>query len=369
MIKEGHFGYYEGYSLITIALITKIFYTSPMMIIKPLGTAAWYGTIISCIVSLFFFLLLYILLKRFPEMDLYQIFEAVAGKPAGKLFEFVFAVYLIYYTGINLREFTTVLKIYSMPNTPLDFLLIAFLLVVFAMAYVGLEGIARVAYVFFYPIMGTLILLLLLAIPSYDFDFLKPFFGHGLMKTIQVGIIRSSAYDEIIFLAIIVRSVFGLQNFKKIGVASLLTTGIVFSSCLACVLASFQYTVGSEQVSGMYQISRIIYYSRFIQRLESIFLFIWIFTSVITVALGFYLAVSSYCRVFNIDNYRPLLLQFVTLAFLAAFMVGNVTEGIEIHLKIIREYSSAILVGIPVLVLAIALIRGKKGGMVNGKKT
>lgn len=367
MIKEGKFGLYEAFALVTILEITKIFYTSPITVIKALGTAAWYGTLISCAVSLVFFGLLYILMKRFPQQDLYQIFEAVTGKRVGKVLILVFSAYFLYYSGVNIMEFTTILKVYSMSFTPAGVLIAAFLLVVLAMSYVGLEGITRVAYIFFYIIMAGLLLILLLAIPSYQFDYLRPWFGYGLKNTLQVGILRASAYDEIIILAIIIHSLQGLKNFKKIGIACLLLTGLIFSTYFACILAAFQYTVGSEHLSGMFQLSRIIYYSRFFQRVEAVFLFIWVFASVITISIAFYIALSSYCRAFKISNHRPLLLPFAFLVFTIAYLPDNIAEVMEIHVKYVRQYSFLILYLLPVLVLILSFILGKKGGKANGK--
>jgi spore germination protein KB len=367
MIREGHFGFYEAFSLMTIVLITKLFYTSPMVIIKSLGTAAWYGTLISCGITLVFFALLFSLMARFPQQDLYQIFEAVTGKIVGKILILIFAVYLLYKAGITLAEFIAVLNVYSMPYTPQSVLVFAFLLLVVAMAYVGLEGIARVAYVFFYPIMGSLFLLLLLAIPNYDYCYLTPLLGHGLLRTMETGVIRSAAYGEIVFLAVIINSIHGLKNFKKVGFITVISAGVIFSLCLSCILAAFQYTVGSEHLSGMYQLSRIIYFSRFLQRVESIFLFIWVISSLITVSFAFYLALSSYCRAFKIQNHRPLLLPFSILVFILVLYPDNIAEIIEVHVKVLRVYSSVILMLIPIVVLITALIRGKRGEKAHGK--
>jgi len=118
MIKEGRFGFMEAFSVMAIVLVTKIFYGSPMALIKYLGTAAWYGTLISCGGALVFFTLLYFLMKRFPQQDLFQIFETVTGKLIGKALILIFGIFLLYKAGINVREFTAVLKVYSMPFTP-----------------------------------------------------------------------------------------------------------------------------------------------------------------------------------------------------------------------------------------------------------
>ncbi|KUO66722.1 MAG: spore gernimation protein [Gracilibacter sp. BRH_c7a] len=367
MIKEGHFGFMEAFSVMAIVLVTKIFYGSPMALIKYLGTAAWYGTLISLVGALVFFTLLYLLMKRFPQEDLFQIFETVTGKIIGKALILTFGVFLIYKAGINLREFTAVLKVYSMPFTPPSMIMLPFLIVVAVMAYVGLEGIVRVAHIFFYLVFGALVLIILLAIPSYDFNYLQPILGYGLGKTVQTGLIRVAAYDEIVLLAIIIRSLQGLQVFKKIGYLTLILGGLTFSVCLICILAAFQYTVGGEHLSGMYQLSRAIYFTRFFQRIESIFLFVWVISSVITVSFIFYISLNAYSRVFNISNHRPLILPFIFLTFMAAFIPNNFAEIMEIHLRVLREFSSVIFIFIPVMVLGLALLRGKKGVETSGK--
>ncbi len=362
MIKEGHFGSAEAFCLMLVMLTTRVFYSSPLALIKDLGTAAWYGTLLSCAVSLIFFGLLYLLMKRFPNQDLYQVYETVTGKIISKLLILIFSFYFLYYAAINVREFTAILKAYSMPYTPVSILIFVFLLVVIAMTYVGLEGIVRVSYIFFYFIMCGLAMLLLLAIPAYDFNNLYPLFGYGLKETIKIGVLRSSAYDEIVILAIIINSIYGLKTFKRVGFYSLILAGLIISVTLACILAAFEYTAASEQLSGLFQLSRIIYYSRFFQRIEAIFLFIWVFASVITVSMAFYLAVSSYCRAFKIKNHRPLLFPFAALAFMVAFIPRNIGEVFEIHVHFLRQDSFSIMYLIPLLVLIFALILGKKGG-------
>lgn len=361
MIKEGKFGSLEAFGLVVIFLVTKIFYTSPMAIINKLGSAAWYATLISCATSLAFFWLLLILMKRFPGRDLFQIFEAVAGKIAGRALILLFALYFLYYLAVSTREFFAILKVYSLPHTPNSVIILPMLVLVTIMVYTGLEGIARVAYIWFFPIIGGLVIILVLAIPEYDWNNLYPLFGYGLGETVITGVLRSSAYDEIIILAIMINAIHGPENFKKVGISALLLVGVLFSIILACNLAAFQYSVAGEHLSGMYKLSRIIYYSRFIQRIEAIFLFIWVFASIISLATALYFAVSAYCRVFSINNHRPLLFSVLFIAGALCFQPENIAELIQIHVVIIRQYSSLLIYMVPLLILGLALILGRKG--------
>ncbi|MCX7711177.1 MAG: spore germination protein [Clostridia bacterium] len=360
MMKEDNFGTKEAVSLATLAIITKVFYTSPFVIVNSLGTAAWYGTLVSCIVSLLVFLLLYQLMKRFPGDDLQAVFMKVLGKVLGRIVTVLFSVYLLYYAGMNLREFLEIIKAYILPYTPPSYIMITFLSVVALFAFLGLEVLARFSYLGLWIVLITMGLLLTFGSTYYNANYIKPYLGYGIDKTIIYGVLRSAAYQEFILLAFIMGSLQGLKNFKRAGIGSILLSGGVISISLLLYLMMFQYTVGSENLSGLFQISRSIYLSRFFQRVEAIFLFIWVISSVVTVAIAFYISISIYCKALNIGDHRPLILPFSFLTFLVAFFPKNLTETVEFHMLFIRQYSSFVVYGIPVLVLVLSLILGRK---------
>lgn len=361
MIKEGKFGTAEAIYLMTLVIASKTFYTSIRVMIKTTGTAAWYMTLISCLTSIIFFLLVTAVMSRFPGKNLVQVFEMVTGRFFGKLLTLIFSAYFVYYAGSSLREFLEMIKAYNLPYTPPSLIITAFMAVVIALAYVGLEGIARVAAVTFYPVIIGIALILFLAYPYYEFRAIFPIGGYGILATLKTGFLRSSAYDEVILLAFVINSVNGVKTFKKVGLVSLLISGITFSFTAFCDIMAFDYTVGSENVSGLFQLARIIYFSRFFQRIESVFLFIWIMASLITVGLAFYTSISIFCKAFKVDSHRPLILPFSFLTFMVTLFPEGLVEVTRVNIMIMREYSMVLMYGVPFLVLLIAVLFGKKG--------
>jgi hypothetical protein len=65
MLKEGKFGAAEAVCLVTITCTVKIFFTSPAVLVRHVGTAAWYVTLISAITALIGFSFIYLLLSVF----------------------------------------------------------------------------------------------------------------------------------------------------------------------------------------------------------------------------------------------------------------------------------------------------------------
>ncbi len=361
MIKQGKFGTAEAIYLITLVIASKAFYTSIRVMIKKTGTAAWYMTLVSGIVSIIFFLLISLVMKRFPGKNLVDIFELVTGRFLGKILTLLFSAYYVYYAGSSLREFLEMIKVYNLPYTPPSLIIIAFMAVVVVLAYIGLEAIARLASVSFYPILIGIAIILFLAYPYYHVRAIFPIGGYGIAETIESGFFRSSAYDEVVILAFIINSINGVKTFKKVGIYSIVISGIVFLFTCLCNVMAFDYTMASENVSDLFQLARVIYFSRFFQRIESIFLFIWIIASLITVGLAFYIAISSFCRAFRISNHRPLILQFAFLTFMVTLLPEGIIEVAKTNIVFMREYSMTLIYGVPILVLLISVIFGKKG--------
>ncbi len=360
--REGTFGTFEAVCLTVIVMMTKIFYTSISLTIKSEGTSGWYGTIISCLLSLVFFSLIYLLMKRFPGMDITQIFETVLGKVFGKILTLCFAAYGLFSASANLREFIEMIKIYNLPYTPPSILIFGFIAVCAIVAYTGLECLARMASIFLVPVLIGILLILVLASPYYNIDYLKPYLGYGFMQTLKTGVLRSSAYDEVFILTIIITSLHNLKSFKKAGYFSILISGAIFSVTIVCNIMAFMYNAGSENISGLFELSRAIYFNRFVQRLESVFLFTWVISSLLAVSLIFYISMNLYSKAFNIPNHRPMIYPFCFLLFMVALIPKNISEVILSEIHFIRQYSLFFVYLVPIIVLLIAVILRKRGG-------
>ena len=358
--NESKLGFFAAYSLMTFFITTKIFFTGISTIIDSLGTAAWYGTLISCATSIIFFSFLYLLIKRFRDKDIIEINDIVLGKFLGKFVSILFCVYSLYYAGTVLREFVEMIKAYNLPYTPPSVILLLFIAVVCIFTYIGIEGIGRISAIFFYPVLIGFIVLLVLASPNYVFDYIKPYGGYGVGNTFMTGFLRCSAYDEIFFLAVIFKSLQETSLFKKVGFASLLTAGVIFSVSILVSILTFEYTMGRENLSNIFQLSKTIYFSRYFQRVESIFLLIWVISSVINVMISFYCSISIYSKVFMIKNIKPLILPFAFLLFWISLFTPNLLEVTQINLLFINQYSMFLIFLVPIAILLIAMIRGKK---------
>lgn len=364
MIKEGKFGVQETVALITITITSNVFFSSPGVLVRFVGPATWYLTLISAVVAIIGFTFIYLLLKRFPGKDIIEVFELSLGKIAGFVFSAILAVWLVFYGSVRLREFAEVLRVYVLPLSPCKYVVLIFMAVITTLCLLGLEPIARFAKLIAYVLLFGLIAVLVLSWQNYEFHRLFPILGNGIGNTILHGVRRSSPYGEVIILAVTAGSLQGASHIKKAGYVSLILSGLLISACLLGITLAFPYYVAQEITSPMYELTALIDYGRFFSRIDPIFLFIWIISSMIAVPVLLYCAISTYCKMFRIQKIRPVILPFASIIFCAAVApsdITNVTLGL-VHQT--REYGWIVFF----LLLLIALIAAKvrrKGANVN----
>lgn len=360
MIEKGKFGPAEAICLLTITIVSKIFATNISTVMQLVGTAGWYMTLISAGVSVLCFSFVYLLLKRFPEKNLMEIFDEVLGKFFGRSFSFIIAALLMLISALNLREFTDMLKIYVMQLSPSIYIMSIFLLGILIFSFLGLESLARFSRLVSYGLIFGLVSMLLVPFQNFRVHRLFPILGYGLLNTLYEGIMRSSAYIEVIIVGVFASSFQGIKYVKKIGYISILISGaIISSSLLACALV-FPYFTGREIVAPMYSMVSIVNLGRFLQRLDPFFIFIWNISSLVSITVKFYASLMVYCHIFNINDKKPIIIPFGVILLTLAVIPRDIISLIKVYMPLVMEWEWAVFYLLPFIVLIIAIIRKKK---------
>ncbi len=362
MIKEGKIGVSEAMFLVVVAISNRVFFTAPAVVVKAVGTSGWYMALVADLTAIVFFCFVYLLLKRFPDMNLIDIFSVCFGKVLGFLFSFLYAGSFVIVCGVLLREFIDVLKVYVFDSTPLSVLAGSVLAVIMAAAFLGLETIARVARMAGFIMLAGLIALMCMAAPQFKLDNIFPVGGYGFGKTLFEGLTRSSAYSEVIVLGIVAGALQGAPHIKKAGFSALVLSGIVLSGILLGVELVFPYYSLQELTSPLYELARIITFGTFFQRMDPIFLFIWIITTTVSSSILFYCAVSSYCKAFKLSDTRPVIIPIAVIVFTFVIQQRDIIVVVDKLIEALRISPVLLFYILPAAALITAVIRKKKGG-------
>lgn len=360
MIKEGKFGPREAVWLVTMAITSKVFFSSPAVLAGLTGTAGWYTTLISASTALIGFYFIFLLLKRFPGKELTEIFDIALGRTLGFTAACLLGVYMLFITVTRIAELTEFLRVYIIPLSPNWFIVGIFIICIFTLSMVGLENIARLATLLIYPLIIGFIIVLLLGMQNYDINNLFPVFGYGLDKIVLHGVIRSSVYGEVIILAIFASSFQGVGFIKKEGIISLILSGGIISLSIFAYSLTFPYYTAQEITAPMYEMSTLIDYGRFVQRIEALFLFVWVIITFISAGTVFYAFLWIFCKTFRIQDKTPIVIGSCVVLFALSLMHRDIISIILGSVSFIRSFGSLPLFVLPFFVLIVSLIR-KKG--------
>lgn len=357
MIQEGKFGTSEATWVLIFAITAKAFYTSPTIVTKLVGPAGWYMTLISAAAAALGFTFVYILLKRYPDKNIMEIYDTVTGKFIGSVLSLILLSILLSTASINMAEFTQIIKIYVYSNTPSAFIISFFVATIVILSFLGLEGIARYSRLISYILVIGFILVIILSSQHYETRRLFPILGNGLGTTIKTGLIRSSAYGEVIIIAIFAKSMHNMKEIKKAGYTSLLISTIIVSIMLLAINLTFAYYMAEEITAAMYEMSILINYGVFFQRIEPVFLFIWSLSSLISITILFYMVLMIYCHIFNIQDKRPVIFPLAIIVFTISLLPQGVIQIITGFVQGLRQYGWIMFFIPSLLVLIISTIR------------
>ena len=365
-LKEGTITSHGLFNVLTILLITKLFLGVPRTLAEEGGSAAWLLVLTSAAIAAFGILILTKLIKRFPGKNLVQIAEILWGSPGRILTCLILSLFFTAIATAAVREFAETMLTTVLPRTPISIVISIFVITMLLGAYNGIEVITRSSTLLLPFILAGIISLLLLSSNFINFSNLFPLLGTGLGQILYHSPGKSSIYTDIIFAGLITANI---SDRDKIPVT--IWKAFIFSVALTILIELFYLAVlrlsaAEKLYIPLYQLARIIYLGRFVQRIEAIYILIWFFTEALNLTLALYAAVVSLSWGFKIPIYQPLLFPWCLLIFSTSLIPADMVTAVALDIRVLREYSAIFIWGLPMALLATALLR-RKGGL-NEKK-
>lgn len=359
MLKEGKFGIQEAVCLTTIAISSKAFFSSSAVLAGKIGNTGWQMVLFSGAASLLGFWFIEKLLGRFPGKDITEIFNLSLGAVLGFICSILLGLYMLTISAVRINELSEFLKVYVMPLSPIWFLTGIAAACIFILSLLGLEAIARVAkFLSLFLVIGTLTALIMGA-QNYNINNLFPLGGHGFWKIPVTGLLRVSAFGEVIILAIFAKSLQGIDFIKREGRLSIILSALIISVTNIAISLTFPHFMAQEITAPMYDMVKLIGYGAFVQRIEVVFLFTWITSSLISINITFYSFVWIVAKAFKMPDKRPVIITSAIIFYAFSLMHRDITVIIFDYVGTIRLIGIFPIFILPILALVIAAARGK----------
>lgn len=300
-----------------------------------------------------------LLAKRFPNSTIMEYSKEIIGLVPSKILGLVFFFYFISVTTAVLRLFCDAIKVLLLENTPLEVLIITFLLAAVYLCLNGISSIAKICETFEPLVIGTMLLVIVLSLRNFNFEELIPAFRQDILewiKAIPPLTISYLGFEVLLFITPYVQDTSKIVKYAFIGI---LPAVIVYTLFVAITVG----IVGVEPVvRSLYptiQLARYIKFpGGFAERFDIFFMIFWILGAYTCESSYLYLSSVSITRLLGLRNYKPFIILNVPLIYMLTLFPQNIKEIIAF-----TQYVSYFgLVVVAVIIILYILAGGLKKG-------
>lgn len=315
--------------LMANAISVKLFLMFPRTMVQTSGTAAWIQSIYVTVLALLIFIGTYKLYSKCGNADIIDLSEHIGGHIMKIVTGVTVSVILCANIGTIVRIFPESIKLYLLPKTPTEFILVFLLTAAAIGAGYGIEAISRL-HALIIPICAVIMgLFFLLVLPNCSPDNLLPIMGNGAYCIFVRGFNKISIFSDIIILNLLIPMAESRETAVKCGFWAIVWGGI-FAFVITLIYATaYPYPISADFIMPVYQLMRLVKVGEFFQRAEAIFEFVWSLSTMLYISLYICVICMVFRKSFGLKHYKPIIAPIAIIISAVAFM----PTSIEILLK------------------------------------
>jgi spore germination protein KB len=303
--QGGNMGGAAGIALVFAATIPRMFLTSLASRLVDDAQIAWLGIAINSGAAMVMVGLLLYVLNR-TGGDLIDGVRRLLGNAAAWL---VGLFYMMMFGGnaiLLLREFAENTLLTALPYSEFSLVTIWYAVWVVLFIYFGIEVVGRVAYMVLPFLIAAMLLIVFLLIPFYNTFQLVPWQGNGLELAVYHGLTVAGFNAGAIILAVYARE---FQNLRTTVQSLVFGVGggmIIKVMYVQVYLMVFGVYVGQEKILPFFEMARLVYLNRYLQRIEALVIALWVMVSILAIAISLYTAVYLLARLLDLPSGWPI---------------------------------------------------------------
>ncbi|WEG12258.1 endospore germination permease [Pullulanibacillus sp. KACC 23026] len=322
---------------------------------------AWISVLVAEMIVFLIGLVTYYLCLLYPAQTLVQFSRTILGKWLGSFIVFFYIIQWYSIIPVVLRQYSDLIKLILLPHTPVIVIMaIMLILVIYAVAKGGIEGIARCSEVMVPVIIICIIIILLLSWPNIRISRLMPILADRGAGPIVKGALPVASYlGHALDLTTLCAF---LQNSRK-----QLRYGLwgVYFSCIL-VLLSMLMTIltineglWSKEWYPFFLMSGKVRIANFIENMDPLVVIIWISSVFTKLSIYFFIACYGTAQWFGIKNWRVFIWILAPCMLVLGILPRNMYESTTLFLNYywVPWVLSVNMFLLPLLLLLIGSIR------------
>lgn len=333
----------EAIALIIMITINQIILNIPTNIISNIGSSAWITCILIGIIAIIFCIVICKLLKSFPSKDIVDVSEYLGGKILKTVIGISYIFLFLLLSGLFLRYLSNSVKQIYFEKSPLVFLLLLFLIPSSFAAKSGISTVSRINLLITPIVLISMLVILFSTIKDFVPQRIFPLFGFGVSETFLIGLNNIFSFSSFAYLYFLIPILKKPEDFKKIAISSIIISSIHLILSVMCLLMIFPFIPFSDEMLSIYLLSRLIEFGKFFQRVDAIFILIWILSFFCFLSINISFINKILKKLLSLKNYRQLTYSICSIIFSIALLFTNIAN-IRYFQNVVLKYFIILLV-------------------------
>ncbi|KUJ91179.1 MAG: spore germination protein [Thermoanaerobacter thermocopriae] len=314
------------------------------------------------IASLFFARLILYLSSKFPTETFVEYAGKLITRPISIVISAVLVFYFVMFVSLDARIFGEVLKIYLLPSTPIETIIITMLFTSAYLVRYGLEPIARMSEILFPIMVIPLVLLFLTALTDVDLSNFLPFMRVSLIKFFKGMLMTTYSFVGFEILYLLFPYVIDRDKLKRSVNSAMFSTMLFYMYITFFVIGIFGYKETREQLWPFLTLIKSINFPVFfIENVEGIIMGIWTFTIFTTIYSFHYFATLILSKLLKAREHSYFVLPAVPIIYLISLIPDSIVTVYK-YAGYVSQYMSVFFIAILPILLYIILKVKRLGG-------
>lgn len=347
-------------TLIIATIIGAGVLAMPRGVVEKAGSDGWLVTIAGGLAVLLATCMLNKLALMFPRDTFVTFSQQIVGKWLGLMLSITFVVYFFLVAVYEVRLVGDISNVFLLDNTPMQAVMFFYLWLTIMGARGGIEGMVRICQLLAPIIIIVVIFIGFLVFPQLDLSKLQPVL-HTPPQTLTRAIFTTSlsylGFEMILFL---VPSLAKPQDAIKNAALGVSIVIGLYTFIVVVSLALFGATdIKKITWSMITAVKMIDFPGAVFDRLESIFLSVWVMAAFTTSIVYTYFAVQATALIAGFREFKPVL-YFIMPFIYGLALVPEHVETTSAFGSNLGKYGFILVTVVPLILLMIARLR-KKG--------
>ncbi len=369
MPEKGKISPRQAGELMFITTTSAAILLMPAITAEAAGRDAWLSVMAGTMSGFVPLAIITWLSSRHPGRTLFQYCEDILGRIPGKAVALSFVWFFLHVNAIIVRQFGDFLATAFLPETPLSVFNFSLVLLAALATHYGLETIARANEFIILLVVSSLLTIVTLSVVHWDPRTFFPIMAEGAGPVFRGALLPAYFSGQIITLAVILPYLTRPGQGVFSGAAALLGTVIILTTGVIAVQAVFGPEFTAAMRFPIHLFVRTINIGDVLTRFEPLVMVTWVAGVFVKASVFYYCAALGLAQVFGLGEYRPLVLSLgVIIAAFSITLFADVTELTFFLARVGPFYGYLYSLGLPLLLLAVSLIRGLLAGRQEEKQ-